>query len=203
MTEDTGAHPDELLAWYANGTLDGPERARVAAHLAECARCREELSFLTTLAASVRAADESGEPVEAGAELGLRRLLREVRQSAPKAASARRRWWRPALAAAAILIIAVQGVVIGRLYQQTTYLQPLGGPGAAGAVLQVRFDPGARESQIRAALRSVDATLIGGPGALGVYRVRLGGVGADPPAVAKRIAELRARRGVVDYVARD
>lgn len=202
VTDESTGHPDELLPWYANGTLDEPERARVAAHLAECARCREELSFLTTLAAGVRAADESGAP----AEFGLKRLLREVRQSSPNPASARggrRTWWRPALAAAAILVIAVQAVMIGRLYQDTTYLQPLAGPAAAGTVLQVRFDPAASESQIRAALQSVDGTLVGGPGALGIYRVRLDGVGADASAVAKRIAELRARHGVVDYVAED
>ena len=210
MTDESTGHPDELLPWYANGTLDEPERARVAAHLAECARCREELSFLTTLAAGVRAADESGASAdfggESGGELGLRRLLREVRQTSPNPAPARggrRTWWRPALAAAAILVIAVQGVMLGRLYQDTTYLQPLAGPAAAGTVLQVRFDPAASESQIRAALQSVDGTLIGGPGALGIYRVRLEGAGTDASAIARRIAELRARHGVVDYVAED
>ncbi len=208
MTDESTAHPDELLPWYANGTLEEPERARVEAHLAECARCREELSFLTTLAASVRSADESGAPGEFGGEFGLKRLLREVGQSPPNRASARgahRTWWRPALAAAAVLVIAVQGVVIGRLYQQTTYLQPLSGPAAAaGVVLQVRFDPGARESDIRAALQSVDGTLVGGPGALGVYRVRLRGLADDDAAaLARRVAELRARRGVVDFVTED
>ncbi len=44
----------ELLPFYANGTLDGTERARVEAELATCASCSEELHELRALAATLR-----------------------------------------------------------------------------------------------------------------------------------------------------
>lgn len=204
MTDEASAHPDELLPWYVNGTLAEAERAPVAAHLAQCSRCRDELAFLTSLQAGVRAAAEEDAAGMPG-ELGLKRLLRDVGREVPRPMPARapRSWWRPVLAAAAVLIIAVQGVTIVQLHRATNRLTPLGGPSPAGAVVQVRFDPNAREAQIRAALQAVDGELVSGPGALGIYRVRLGDLEARAPAVVERIAELRARRGVIDYVAKD
>lgn len=204
VTDEDNAHPDELLPWYANGTLAEAERTQVAAHLAKCSRCRDELAFLTSLQAGVRAVAEEDAAGTPG-EFGLKRLLRDVgaEQTRPSPASAARSWWRPALAAAAVLIIVVQGVTILQMHQSASRLTPLSGPAPAGAVVQVRFDPDAREAQIRAALQAVGGDLVSGPGALGIYRVRLGDLEANAPAVAQRIAELRARRGVIDYVAKD
>ena len=45
----------ELLPFYANGTLDATERARVEAELATCTACASELRELTALAATLRA----------------------------------------------------------------------------------------------------------------------------------------------------
>ncbi len=44
----------ELLPFYANGTLDAADRARVEAELATCPACANELSELRTLAAALR-----------------------------------------------------------------------------------------------------------------------------------------------------
>ncbi len=50
----------ELLPFYANGTLDAAERARVEAELATCASCSEELHDLQTLAATLRDSRRAG-----------------------------------------------------------------------------------------------------------------------------------------------
>jgi anti-sigma factor RsiW len=182
------AHPDELLPWYANRTLAGAEHAAVEEHLRGCARCRAELEFLGALRAEVK----RGEDAQPADEVGLRRLLRAVRR---EQARPRR---RVALAAAAAVVIVAQGALIGWLATREPVIEPLGERGPAGVVLQLRFEPGATEAQIRELLQAHDAALIDGPSALGVYRVRLQGLRADDRAAAqKALAEFRAARGVV------
>jgi hypothetical protein len=44
------AHPNDLMPGYVNGTLDAPDRARLAAHLAACLPCRQELAAWRTIA---------------------------------------------------------------------------------------------------------------------------------------------------------
>jgi anti-sigma factor RsiW len=181
-------HPDDLLPWYANRSLAGAERDAVEAHLRECGRCRAELEFLGTLREQVK----RSAPAQAADEVGLRRLLREVRR---ERARPRRRM---ALAAAAGLVIVVQAGLIGWLATREQPIEPLGEGAPAGVVLQLRFDPAASEARIRALLQDHDAVVIDGPGALGVYRVRLRGLRAgDREAAAKALAEFRAARGVV------
>ena len=181
-------HPDELLPWYVNRSLASAERDAVEAHLRGCERCRAEIEFLAALREQVRRSPAAQVPDE----VGLRRLLRDVRR---ERARPRR---RIALAAAAALVIVVQTGLIGWLAKREQPIEPLGERGPAGVVLQLRFDPAASEARIRALLQEHDAVLIDGPGALGVYRVRLNGVrSGDERAMAKALAEFRAARGVV------
>ena len=49
----------ELIPWYVNGTLPTDEAAAVAAHLALCANCREELAVTLQLSLQVRSAIDS------------------------------------------------------------------------------------------------------------------------------------------------
>jgi hypothetical protein len=53
----------ELLPFYANGTLDAAERARVEAELASCATCASELQELTALAATLKARADAAPPL--------------------------------------------------------------------------------------------------------------------------------------------
>src|SRR5690554_6131177 len=98
----TSEHPDELLPWYVNGSLEPQLRAQVEEHLQSCARCRAEVAFLETVRKGIRS-----ERSQAADELGLRRLMRTVRRQPPP----RRRWWRPALAVA-VLVIVAQAVLL-------------------------------------------------------------------------------------------
>jgi anti-sigma factor RsiW len=164
-TEPNPSHPDELLAWFVNGTLEPSERTAVEQHLRDCASCRDEVAFLGALRRGFKALSDAEHP----GELSRKRLLREVRAERRTA----RAWWRPALAAAAAVIV-VQSVVLANLWSRESAIVPLGGPkAAAGAIVQIQFAPTATEAQIRALLQEAEATLVDGPGAAGVYRVRV------------------------------
>lgn len=176
-------HPDELLPWYANDTLEPAERATVDEHLRDCAQCRDEIVFLRALRRGVKAVGHN-----VPGELGLKRLLRDVRTQ-----PAQRSWWRPALAAAAMVIV-VQGVLLGVFWPRDSGITPLSAPKHDGNIVQIQFQPTATEAQIRALLQQTGATLVDGPGALGIYRIAL-----DKPDPA--LTQLRARTDVVKHVA--
>ncbi len=195
-TRDTSSHPEDLLPWYVNGTLEGAEREAVARHLETCPRCRDEVAWLARLREQVKEAAPGATP----GELGLRRLLREVEAEAP--APRRREWWRPALAAA-VVVIVIQSVLLVRPWvDDGAGIVPLGGS-RGGAVIQVEFRPQATEAQIREVLQAVEGTIVDGPGALGVYRVRLEGEGDQRRRLEEAVARLRARGDVVIHVAAD
>jgi anti-sigma factor RsiW len=190
-------HPDELLPWYMNGTLAHGERQDVEAHLQTCERCRQEVAWLQNLRTQIKA-DATPSP----GEFGLNRLLSEadLQRAVTRTPYP---WWRPALAAAAAIIVIQSAVLINFLSRPAPII-PLGGPVAEGVVLQVRFAPGATEAQIRQLLQKTRATLISGPGALGVYRLRLEGVTAvQDQAIQHVIGELTAPRDIVTYAARE
>lgn len=65
----------DLLPEYAAGRLGAFERARVEAHLASCARCRDELEGWHAVAAILRAGEDSDTTADRGVEAGWNRLV--------------------------------------------------------------------------------------------------------------------------------
>jgi anti-sigma factor RsiW len=180
----------DLLAWYVNHSLDEDERARVERYLAQSERGRAEAVWLAQLKRDIDATIEIP-PGDLGRARLMARLAAE-RESLGKIVdlpqrSARPRWIMPALALAATVVLA-QAFVIGLLVHERGGYQTLSGPTAtSGDQLQVTFNPAATERDIRALLTSVEAEIISGPGALGVYTVRVtGGRGDD---AVKRLGE--------------
>ncbi|HEX7045286.1 MAG TPA: zf-HC2 domain-containing protein [Burkholderiales bacterium] len=188
-------HPEELLPWYANDTLAGEERARVERHLAGCAYCRAELALLQAMRREVKALDAAAPP----GELARARLLKEARRSRPPRAR-----WMPVALAASLALVVIQAAVLVSLLPRDDRYAPLGGETAPGVIVQVRFAPEATEREMRAVLGAVNGTIVEGPGALGVYRVRLAAI---PPEDGERIAAaietLRAAAPVVTHVERE
>ena len=103
----------ELLPFYANGTLDAAERARVEAELAACETCAGELRELEMLASSLKAHAADAPPLPA-------HLIDDVlaRVAAPPSAAAvtklRTAWWgtpaRYATAAALVVGFGAAGM---------------------------------------------------------------------------------------------
>lgn len=190
----------ELLAWYASGTLAPEARAGVERLLAESPAARAELEWLRALKRDLPATLA----IPAG-DFGQARLMQRIaiERAGPKVVelprrAERPRWFAPAFALAASMLLA-QAAVIGFLvHERDASLAPLAGPPAvAGDLLQVAFKPDAIERELRALLASVEGELVGGPGALGVYTVRVPAGRADAAA-----ATLRGRADLVESVAR-
>ena len=97
-------HPEDLLTDYVDGTLGGPQRAVVDAHLRECARCREEVDLARGAVTAMAPLEEVPVPfgvtgpvlAEAGRRFERRRKVVWERLQ-----------WSAGLAAAAALILVV------------------------------------------------------------------------------------------------
>jgi len=112
------AHPETEIVPDLRGELSVDERARVRAHLDDCAQCRESAEASSAILASLaRVVDDVHEPDWASYRSELRRKLREARASRGRV---RGRWWadlqQPVLrwpsmaigvAAVAVLAIAI------------------------------------------------------------------------------------------------
>jgi Putative zinc-finger len=90
-------HPEEHLAGYVDATLSPHERRAVETHLADCARCRGEV----TLAAGARAALGSLTEVPAPPDVAAS-ALREAGAAKTRPANGPPAWYRIAGVAAAI-----------------------------------------------------------------------------------------------------
>lgn len=108
----------------------------------------------------------------------------------------------PALALSAAIVLIVQaGVIAALLIQAPAQQMPLNGTVAASSadqvLLTVAFKPEATEQALRQVLAAVQAQIVGGPSALGLYTVAVPGARADGA-----VAQLRDAKSVVESVQR-
>lgn len=196
-TEDK--HPEELLPWYVNNTLTEDERSGVEAHLKDCERCRNEVAYLKAVRSQVKAASE----IKMYGELGLKRLMSDIKKEAKTPRRFEFSRWQSSIAIAATMIIILQGVILYHFWQQSETITTLSGPMHKGVVLQINFSPNASEAQIRKLLQSVDGSIVDGPSAIGIYRVRLNLTTKNEERINERIAALRSHSDIVIHVARE
>lgn len=184
---------EELLPWYANGTLNETDRAWVDEYLRTHPSAAGQLRWYESLQARLRE-----DAPQVSNEIGLDRALARIRAEGPtpRAATSGRQsrgswfdtlrdWFaaltpqpmlRPALAGLAVLAV-VQGIVIGQLAGEadTTEIRAMkpGGAAESGPLFKVNFKADAREVDIRLLLTQVQGELAGGPGQLGDWYVRV------------------------------
>jgi anti-sigma factor RsiW len=210
MTPDTlHREVDELLPWFANGTLEGEERARVERHLTECNACRSEMALLQDVGEAAAEIVSATPPVADSLGKTFARID-EWEQSKPLSFGARVRqfllapWPMPRLVLAgqaALIVLLGAGLFMSRTPERE-FTTASGGGEAVGARLTVTFEPTATEESLRQALRAVNATIVSGPSAAGVYVVALP---ADTPdsAVDSAIDALRKNTSVISFVERE
>lgn len=180
---------EELLPWYANGTLGPEDRAFVEAYLEQNPDARSELEWYRSLQQRVR---ENTPTVPA--TIGLARAMQLIRGDRPTFAERVSAFFgnlglRPSYAFAALAIMAVQGGVIlnllGDARENEEEIRALNAVRVEeGPMLKVSFAPDAKESDIRMLMVQVGGELAGGPGQLGDYYLRVP-AGTEAAALAK------------------
>jgi anti-sigma factor RsiW len=191
----------ELLPWFVMGSLDEAEHALVAAHVAQCAACQEEVAWHET----VKEAHAAVFP-EPDAGLGFAAL--RGRLSVPPAPSRwvmaarglRARWriepgWaRFALGIQGALNVALIATLALGAGHPAGY-RALGRTAAAGsdlARLVVQFSPDTNEAELRRILRLSNTRLVDGPTAADAYVL-----GVDPKSEGQALQTLRAQKAVI------
>lgn len=161
------AHPTQLLPWYVNGTLKQAEQQRVQAHLDKCPQCKSEVLSLQQLQACTKQHWKA--PYSPGA-LGLARIRRLAQKSVRRGPL---RWIKPAIAMAAAVVIMVQAGMLLHQHRSSgeSGLQLMSSTSKGD--IQVRFSPSATNIQITSLLQSIRASVVDGPGALGIYHIKI------------------------------
>lgn len=195
-----------LLPWYVNGTLDGATRQDVENQLARSPNLRSELLWLRLLRGQIREHAQA-QLSQRSDSAGLETLMALVHgEQTGKVLPLRRRFaeWvaavrsLPLSVGIAATVVLSQAVIIAALLDQPTQvpLTPMaGGAVVSGSLLQITFKSVATEAQIRAVLAGVQGDIVAGPGALGVYTVRV-----PDRQGALALERLRNEAGVIDSV---
>lgn len=167
---------DVLLPSLTDAALLGDESA-VSDLLSRDPKVGAELTWMRELGCTLREA----EPSPPSADYGFSRLAARIEKTrAPRVSLLQRvaEWiapvWRPALIGACALVL-VQSAVIGLFVTQPDAVyRTLALDRNAGkkTLVQITFHPKAKAEEIRALLAKIDAEIVSGPGALGVYTVR-------------------------------
>ena len=166
---------EELLPWYATGQLDAEDRLRVERHLYACAACRRQLKAERQLAQQVQAMSPQ-------ADAGWARL--KARLEPPRARSSIRPSFlsdlralvsRPAItavAAAQLTFVVVAGGLLLSLTRPDYHaLGAAPEPASANAIVIFRAE--ATEKDMRTALESAGASIVGGPTTADAYLIHV------------------------------
>jgi hypothetical protein len=214
---------EDLLPFYHNGRISAADRVRVEAALGANAELRRRLDLIAEeTEAAVMLNEAAGAPSPRALDALMARIEAEPKRIAQQVSAVRRGLmdrlggliaaFSPKTlayaAAAAIAVIAAQGVVL-------TGVVPGAGPGSQsfqtasapvasdGTFVLVSFAPEAKAGAIADLLKSVGASIVEGPRASGLYRVRIGDKTLPKLEAERIVARLQSTRDVVALVAPD
>jgi hypothetical protein len=169
---------EELLPWYANGSLGAEDRAWVDAYLQQHPEARSELDWYRSLQARVQESAPAVPPT-----IGLARAMRLIQGDRPTLAERIGAFFgnlgmRPSYALAGLALVMVQGGVIlnllGNAREDADQIRALNAVRVdEGPMLKISFAPDAKEADIRMLVVQVGGELAGGPGQLGDYYLRV------------------------------
>lgn len=207
---------ERLLAWYANGTLEGAERREVEAWLDNNPEAQLTLAEHQFMQQSV--CEVGAEEPEFNAEAGFDKLMAriETEQAANETVAlsatpvARCRNWitetlqwqmTPTFARVALVsqlgVVLALGVVVllpGEVNEDYRVLS--GAPALtinSGPQADIGVDPQTDIGQFQTLLREQSAMIIAGPSAIGIYRIQF----PDDGQFEARLAALKAQQMVI------
>jgi anti-sigma factor RsiW len=180
---------EELLPWYANGSLGAEDRAWVDAYLQQHPEAKSELDWYRSLQARVQENAPAVPPT-----IGLARAMRLIQGDRPTLSERIGAFFgnlgmRPSYAIAGLALVMVQGGVIlnllGNAREDADQIRALNAVRVEeGPMLKISFAPDAKEADIRMLVVQVGGELAGGPGQLGDYYLRVP-AGSEAAALAK------------------
>jgi anti-sigma-K factor RskA len=206
---------EELLPWYAAGTLDADEAQQVAAALAGDPELRRRLALTREeMGEAVLDAELLGTPSPGALDKLMARIEAEPARRPGRAMSLLdiggrlAAWLSPpvlgwATAAAALLVVVQAGILTTRLVPDApVQYSTASGPRAtaAGSFALVAFQPDATAQAIAKLLEAKKASIVDGPRPGGLYKLRIGEAGMAKTDADKAIAALRAETGTVRLV---
>jgi hypothetical protein len=205
---------EDLLPFYATGKLGAADAARLEAALKDNAELARRLTLVQEERAEAIALNEALRASSPRAlDALMARIEAEPRSATHVAASVRKglidRFGAMLAAlsprtlayasAAAVAIIAIQGAVMTQVVGDR--------PGSAsyqtasandtGSFALIAFAAEAQAAQITGVLKAAGGTIVEGPRASGLYRVRLSTKALPPQEMAQRLAILRNAKGVI------
>jgi anti-sigma factor RsiW len=203
QTENPHPEIEELLPWYANGTLTPAETSAVERHLEQCPACRLELEQCRVLATQLHdQAEAAWQPTASHFD----RLLADLDRLTPLAPAPasppllqRLRAWLQATPSPVRWTLALESLAVAALVLVVALPAPPTEPGyetlsdeetvpaTAGPRLRVVFADSATVGEIQQLLRGIDAQIVAGPTPLGVYTLAVSG-GERPAAVQDQAA---------------
>ncbi|WP_185234679.1 hypothetical protein [Teredinibacter franksiae] len=164
---------DEKLSKLATGQLNAQDEHEMKKMLENDAELKQEFEFMSALHTGFQQDD-----MKPPGEMGLARLKRDIQneqaqknQQQKIVTKKQHRVWRPvAIAACCLLALQVILYLPKELSDTTPNMVPLsGGESHQTASLQIVFKQHATALQIQQALSAVQAQIVNGPGALGIY----------------------------------
>jgi hypothetical protein len=209
---------EELLPWYAAGTLDPVDMRHVSEYLGAHPEMQFHLELVREELAEAVAANESrGTPGPAARDRLFAAIGEEPAAATPAARSALKGWWRSLLpegaspgfafaAAAACALILVQAaalIAVALAPGDNGYRVASGGEAQAqpGSYALVRFADDAKAAQIAALLKQINAVVVDGPKPGGVFKIRISTRVLSPSERDSVIQKLREKSDMIAFVA--
>lgn len=198
-----------LLPWHVTGRLDAADSARVEAHVASCATCRDDLEHERALHGLLHKGER---PVPLSASQGFQRVMarideteRAMREPPPEASGrapaspGREPRWIAAAVVVQALALALVGAALWRGADRSsdadapyrTLTSNPTAPTSDAARLRVVFAPGTTAQELASLLAAIDARIVDGPSPAGAYALALAPAATDE-AMAASLATLRA-----------
>jgi anti-sigma-K factor RskA len=205
-----------LLPWYATDKLDAGDRARVERWLRTDPQLQLQLKVIREERDDVFQAMDA---VRMPRTLTVEQAMQAVARGTPAAplrglTQALKDVWSGALGAplrwtavAAAMALMIQATAIGLLLSSKTdgTYTPASGPSVSaptqsGTFVLVRFADAATAREIAQALSESEASIVEGPRAGAMYKVRIGPADLSSAARDQRVAALRGRTGLITFV---
>ena len=170
-----------LLPWFANGTLDDAEQAKVRRHLTRCLACNQELARLRKLRTMFLQEDSDPQATQglariqarigqvesgSGARARLRTLAMQWRAARP--------WLRGAIIAQFLILLLSTAALLRQPVPHVYHtLGTADAPASSYASLAVVFNSARPERDIRAVLLRFHARITDGPSSGGKYTLEV------------------------------